>query len=81
MGWYGTFRLLWSNFARRGTSQGVSSLLHTHSAAAELLPPRPQLLDAVYEHGCTNWDTADIYGDNEDLIGQWYARNHYHLRK
>ncbi|PSR72170.1 hypothetical protein PHLCEN_2v11962 [Hermanssonia centrifuga] len=42
-------------------------------------PPLPdeerlKLLDAVYEHGCTNWDTADIYGDNEDLIGQWFKR-------
>ena len=32
-----------------------------------------QILDAVYESGCTFWDTADIYGDNEDLIGEWYA--------
>lgn len=32
---------------------------------------RFKLLDAVYEHGVTFWDTADIYGDNEDLLGQW----------
>ncbi|PSR87078.1 hypothetical protein PHLCEN_2v5248 [Hermanssonia centrifuga] len=35
---------------------------------------RFKLLDAVYERGCTNWDTADVYGDNEDLIGQWLKR-------
>jgi len=35
---------------------------------------RFQLLDAVYESGCLNWDTADIYGDNEDLIGEWFRR-------
>jgi aryl-alcohol dehydrogenase-like predicted oxidoreductase len=29
------------------------------------------LLDAVYEAGCTNWDTADVYGDSEELIGNW----------
>lgn len=32
---------------------------------------RFKLLDAVYEHGVTLWDTADVYGDNEDIIGQW----------
>jgi aryl-alcohol dehydrogenase-like predicted oxidoreductase len=31
----------------------------------------PQLLDAVYEAGCTIWDTADAYGDSEELIGRW----------
>ncbi|CAL1702449.1 unnamed protein product [Somion occarium] len=35
---------------------------------------RLKLLDAVYEHGCTNWDTADVYGDNEDLIGKWFKK-------
>ena len=30
------------------------------------------MLDAVYESGCTNWDTADVYGDSEELIGNWY---------
>lgn len=30
-----------------------------------------QLLDAVYESGCTNWDTADAYGDSEISIGKW----------
>lgn len=29
------------------------------------------MLDAVYEAGCTNWDTADAYGDSEELIGKW----------
>ena len=28
----------------------------------------------MYENGCRNWDTADIYGDNEDLIGKWFKR-------
>jgi aryl-alcohol dehydrogenase-like predicted oxidoreductase len=28
-------------------------------------------LDAALEEGCTFWDSADIYGDNEDLIGKW----------
>ncbi|THH17698.1 hypothetical protein EW146_g3171 [Bondarzewia mesenterica] len=32
---------------------------------------RFKVLDAVYKSGCTNWDTADIYGDSEELIGKW----------
>ena len=32
-----------------------------------------QILDGVYESGCTFWDTADVYGDNEELIAKWYA--------
>ncbi|OBZ77657.1 Aldo-keto reductase yakc [NADP(+)] [Grifola frondosa] len=32
---------------------------------------RLKLLDAVYESGCTNWDTADMYADSEVLIGKW----------
>ena len=30
-----------------------------------------QVLDAALEEGCTNWDSADIYGDNEDLLRKW----------
>ncbi|CAL1698067.1 unnamed protein product [Somion occarium] len=35
---------------------------------------RFKLLDAVYESGCLNWDTADVYGDSEDFLGQWFKR-------
>ncbi|KAI0042050.1 Aldo/keto reductase [Auriscalpium vulgare] len=41
------------------------------------VPPdeeRFKILDAVYESGCTNWDTADVYMDSEDLIGKWLKR-------
>ncbi|KAG2036019.1 Aldo keto reductase [Suillus americanus] len=33
---------------------------------------RFQVLDKAYELGCTFWDTANIYGDSEELIGKWY---------
>ncbi|KAI0266189.1 Aldo/keto reductase [Gloeopeniophorella convolvens] len=33
-----------------------------------------KFLDAVYESGCTNWDTADVYGGSEELIGKWFKR-------
>lgn len=32
-----------------------------------------QVLDTAYEQGCTHWDTADVYGDSEELIGRWCA--------
>ncbi|SJL06556.1 related to aldo-keto reductase (AKR13), puatative [Armillaria ostoyae] len=40
---------------------------------ATLVNPPVQILDAAYEKGCTHWDSADIYGDSELLIGKWYA--------
>lgn len=34
-----------------------------------------QFLDTVYSRGCTFWDTADAYADNEELIGKWFQRS------
>ncbi|KAJ4294496.1 hypothetical protein N0V90_008187 [Kalmusia sp. IMI 367209] len=36
---------------------------------------RLALLDAAYELGERFWDTADMYGDNEDLLGKWFKAN------
>lgn len=33
---------------------------------------RFKVLDTIYEEGCRFWDTADIYGDSEELLGKWY---------
>jgi aryl-alcohol dehydrogenase-like predicted oxidoreductase len=35
---------------------------------------RLAFLDRAYELGATNWDSADIYADSEELIGKWFAR-------
>lgn len=35
---------------------------------------RFKVLDRAYELGEVNWDSADIYADNEDLIGEWFKR-------
>lgn len=35
---------------------------------------RFKVLDRAYELGSTFWDSADVYGDNEDLIGKWFKR-------
>ncbi|KAK3313394.1 NADP-dependent oxidoreductase domain-containing protein [Apodospora peruviana] len=34
---------------------------------------RLKVLDRAWELGYTNWDTADMYGDSEDLVGKWFA--------
>lgn len=36
---------------------------------------RMALLDAAYKLGEDFWDTADMYGDSEDLIGRWFRAN------
>jgi len=30
------------------------------------------VLDRAWELGCRHCDTADIYGDSEDVIGKWF---------
>lgn len=35
---------------------------------------RFKFLDRAYELGATLWDTADIYGDSEELLGKWFKR-------
>lgn len=36
---------------------------------------RLALLDQAYALGEYFWDTSDMYGDNEDLLGKWFAAN------
>ena len=35
---------------------------------------RLAFLDRAFELGATNWDSADVYTDSEDLVGKWFAR-------
>ncbi len=35
---------------------------------------RFKVLDRAIELGCTFFDTADIYGDNEDLLGKYFKK-------
>ncbi|KAK8054295.1 Aldo-keto reductase [Apiospora saccharicola] len=32
------------------------------------------VLDRALEIGATHWDSSDMYGDNEDLLGRWFRR-------
>lgn len=36
---------------------------------------RYAVLDHIYNSGCLNWDTADMYNDSEDLLGRWFKQN------
>ncbi|KAK4946953.1 hypothetical protein LTR10_014095 [Elasticomyces elasticus] len=36
---------------------------------------RYALLDHLYNSGELFWDTADMYGDSEDLLGRWFKKN------
>lgn len=42
--------------------------------ATESDEERFKVLDRAYELGALNWDSADMYNDNEDLIGKWFKR-------
>jgi aryl-alcohol dehydrogenase-like predicted oxidoreductase len=52
---------------------GLMSLGHAygHSGSDE---ERFAYLDRAYELGETNWDTANVYGDVEDVVGKWFKR-------
>ncbi|UKZ82622.1 hypothetical protein TrVFT333_010415 [Trichoderma virens FT-333] len=36
---------------------------------------RFKVLDRAHELGNTFWDTADVYGDNEELLGKWFKHS------
>ncbi|KAJ7618885.1 hypothetical protein DFH06DRAFT_1342459 [Mycena polygramma] len=36
------------------------------------------VLGAAHAAGCTFWDTADLYGDSEELIGKWHEYSALH---
>ncbi|RGP64215.1 putative aldo-keto reductase akr13 [Fusarium sporotrichioides] len=50
---------------------GISAFYGNAKPEAE----RMGLLDKAYEMGEYFWDTADMYGDSEDLIGRWFKAN------
>lgn len=49
---------------------GLSSMY----GAIESDEQRFKVLDRAYELGELFWDTADLYGDSEDLVGKWFTR-------
>lgn len=51
-------------------AMGISGFYGTVGSDEE----RFKVLDAAYEHGCTHWDSSDVYADSEELIGKWFKR-------
>ncbi|KAM0127279.1 hypothetical protein ACHAP3_008847 [Botrytis cinerea] len=51
-------------------TMGLSAFYGT----AEPDEERFKVLDRAYGLGQTNWDSADMYMDSEDLIGKWFKR-------
>ena len=49
-------------------AMGIASKMY---GATESEEEQLKVLDAVYENGCTFWDTADAYEGSEELIGKW----------
>ncbi|KZT18978.1 Aldo/keto reductase [Neolentinus lepideus HHB14362 ss-1] len=52
-------------------AMGIGSVAYGKADSDE---DRLKFLDVLYESGCTNWDTANIYGDSEEIIGKWFAK-------
>jgi aryl-alcohol dehydrogenase-like predicted oxidoreductase len=52
-------------------TMGLSAYYFPAAPDAERL----QFLDYVYNSGMLNWDTSDVYGDSEDLLGKWFVKN------
>ncbi|PPQ97653.1 LOW QUALITY PROTEIN: hypothetical protein CVT26_002502 [Gymnopilus dilepis] len=53
---------------------GLMGMSAFYSGKSDDDEERFKVLDAALEAGLTNWDTADVYGDSEDLVGKWFKR-------
>ena len=51
-------------------AMGLSAFYGTPGSDEE----RFKILDRAIELGCTYIDSADIYGDNEDLLGKYFKK-------
>ncbi|QRW20709.1 aldo/keto reductase family protein [Rhizoctonia solani] len=54
-------------------SMGIGGKTYGNFVSSEN-EPRFKVLDRLLELGCTHWDTSNIYGDSEELIGNWFKR-------
>ncbi|KAH6652464.1 putative aldo/keto reductase [Truncatella angustata] len=48
--------------------------LSIHYGPAPSDEERFAVLDRALEIGARNWDSSDMYGDNEELLGKWFKR-------
>ncbi|OJJ42533.1 hypothetical protein ASPZODRAFT_2119634 [Penicilliopsis zonata CBS 506.65] len=54
---------------------GLMMMTDTKYGAVPEKDARLALLDRAVEIGATFWDTSDLYGDNEELLAQWFKRS------
>jgi aryl-alcohol dehydrogenase-like predicted oxidoreductase len=54
---------------------GCMSLGGAYAAEAQSNEEKLELLSKAWEIGARFWDTADIYFDSEDRIGDWFKAN------
>ncbi|KAF9895256.1 hypothetical protein FE257_000158 [Aspergillus nanangensis] len=52
---------------------GLMGMSHSYGAIPSD-EERFVLLDRAVELGATFWDSSDLYGDNEELLGKWFRR-------
>jgi len=52
---------------------GLMNLAHVYGPAGSD-EERLEFLDFAFKTGATHWDTADVYGDTEELIGKWFKK-------
>ncbi|KAH6889783.1 NADP-dependent oxidoreductase domain-containing protein [Thelonectria olida] len=53
---------------------GLMGLSYTTYGAVPGDEERFAILDRAYELGSTFWDSSDLYGDSEELVGKWFKR-------
>lgn len=56
---------------------GIIRLAYKFPAFYGTSPPddeRLRFLDRAHEIGCIHWDSAALYGDSEELLGEWFQR-------
>lgn len=59
---------------RPALTSKITTGLSAFYGATESDEARFKILDKAYDMGETFWDSADLYMDNEDLIGKWFKR-------
>ncbi|KAJ7759555.1 NADP-dependent oxidoreductase domain-containing protein [Mycena metata] len=62
------------NFTFPAIGFGVMNLSAFYGEVNLSEEERLKVLDAAYAAGCTFWDTANVYGDSEVLLGKWFKR-------
>ena len=55
--------------------QGIGLMGLSFNGPTKSDEERLKFLDDVYATGERFWDSADFYGDSEDLLGKWFKKS------